>query len=510
MGVGRRWSAVASVVVVGAALAVVGMTNEPPPSPKPTTTSASATATVPTVPVREATSTLSAGFVYPDTVVPIAHGATLFRGNAFTLAPCAFEESAPSLASGGAPSVAAAPDGSVYVLDHEKKLRHYRRTASTKACELVADRSFELDAGRVAGEADVQVDAAGHVYVSSTASSFVVRAGALVPFAPSAVHATLASADVLLGEMRHPQLRTASGATRALAFPALYLDSEAPTARAITVLDHEDILVAGNQSPSFPQEAFAIAHGTQVRRIAQPPKRGIEQNERVDGALRDDEDLIAFSAGRQGGVRLWWQDEKGDALSELASARPRHFEASGHASGGPKGALWVGGEAQRAEAGKAPVVVALFESEVPRGTFHGKPFAPTLSFDDDTREWELKADFVGGSLSMKMPFFPKAGLSSSSDAGALPSVIFTNADEMDHVRATPRRYRLAITKWAVTQRAGRTVGVASGEVFLDLPDQQTRLEGTFDDVAVGELPDSRPGEGDFIRVRHPAAPPTTR
>jgi len=157
------------LVLCGLVFAVMGCPKkEEAPAEKPAAAKPSASA-----PAAPKIDLESAKVALPETQGTPEKKTADFGGGEVTIEVCALDTALPPMADPtwerALPSMTAAPDGSLYVLDPKFNVRHYVNRAH-KGCELVLDRTFGKDGLLDAGLSDnyqLSSDAKGTIYAGS-------------------------------------------------------------------------------------------------------------------------------------------------------------------------------------------------------------------------------------------------------------------------------------------------------------------------------------------------------
>jgi hypothetical protein len=283
---------------------------------------------------------LAAARVAFPAVADTAPRAARFGDASVTVTLCKLDTSAPPMQDAKwwdhtVTSMAVAGDGTIYVLDHQQKLRHYVNR-SPAGCELVLDPGFGKggvrDVGAPAGGSilyDVSVDAGGGVHVSSGGvgtKDVVIRGekqteGCEGTFrsSPSSSFAVVQGNEIVRGAgCTGPHVTFAGFDDRAPAYDAPH----------VIGLLGDEMVVAGTDMVGKQEIAKVGLHGADGKQRLKLGKRA--GDERIDGpksATRCGKDLCVLAGTFDGVLYRWSPDGAFEGKLSLGEMKPSRVGA---------------------------------------------------------------------------------------------------------------------------------------------------------------------------------------
>jgi hypothetical protein len=454
-------------------------------------------------------------------------------GTRVTLQLCRLDASAPAIESSeqsdATAPLAAAPDGTIWVIDHQKKLRHYVNRSAT-GCELVLDRAFAdggvLDLKDAEGRSSfrsVAVDGKGVVYVTGNNKTKMLAGGKLVDHCQGYFRAQPTSKLALLDGDRLLEGDTCDG--KSISF-AKGFDPSAPEyarPRAIGLIDDE-ILVGGVDMEGKKEISKVGVHRADgSQRLKLGKAKGDEAMWGPDAAIKCGDDLCVFTDSL-GAVSLHRFTRAGAFVSKLAMKVDGLQKAGVAGTGGDT--LWIHGAVSgtgpkgKYGSGSAAVILllrgltakpsppaALGDEPTPassigpiRGVLRGKPLV-ALKVDIEFRSggWSLEVlNASGSSIGTTLVAAPTVGAISFADASTktFGHAYLTSEENkgtsLDSVGYA--RHRIEITKWDVppydpAKKSNQSAGYASGRLYIATP-STAKLTDPDSSICAGEFEDA--------------------
>lgn len=474
-----------------------------------------------------------------------------FAGTPTTIELCRLDAAAPKIfasESGAARApLAAAPDGSLWVLDHERKLRHYVNQ-STRGCELALDRTFGergvLDLAAAGGGSErfsrVVVDAKGVVYLTGDATK-KLDAGKLVDHCAGAWMRTDPTTKLALGSRTKI---TKDGGCEATSATLQGFDPKAPQYASPKAIGWfgDEIVVHGVDMDGKREITKIGLHATSgAQRVKMGGKEGDEWITSPESATKCGNDLCVFGA-LFGDIGLSRFTREGKLVQKVRF-KVEGLKDSAMTTAGD-GKLWISGAvsgslAEKAgdkpKVGYAGVVLlvrsALADAAAPspalatalaaprgdepahetiagpvKGTHRGRPLlASTLGFEYRSGTWRLVVRNAHGShLSTQLLAAPAPGAVSLSRAAgpkANSNAFLTTEDnapeKMSSDLVGSAAHWIVVERWDVkpydktSKSSTQDAGYASGRVWIDMPhtdskgkNEDSRIAGAFEDAVV--------------------------
>ncbi|MBS2012167.1 MAG: hypothetical protein JST00_04740 [Deltaproteobacteria bacterium] len=479
-----------------------------------------------------------------------------FGGVPMTVELCRFDASAPKIfateSSAARAPLAAAPDGSLWVLDHERRLRHYVN-GSARGCELALDRTFGqggiLDLAAAGGGTErflrVVVDAKGVVYLTGD-STKKLEGGKLVDHCAGAWMRTDPTTTLAVGSRTKI---TKSGGCEATNATFQGFDPNAPqyaSPKAIGLFGDEVVVHGVDMDGKREIPKIGLHAPTGAQRVKMGGKDGDEWITSPESATKCGDDLCVYGSSFSDiGLSRFTRDGK---LVQKVRFTVDGLKDSAMTTGGD-GTLWIHGAMSGSLAekpGEAPKegfagvilrmraapadapppspavakALAAPRGDEPahetlvgpvKGTLRGQPLlASTLAFEYRAGSWRLVVRNAKGShLSTQLLVPPAAGAVSLSRAAgpkANSNAFLTTVDnapeKMSSDLVGSAAHWIVVDRWDVkpydrsSKSTTQDAGYASGRVWIDMPhtdskgkNEDSRVAGVFEDAVVTYLED---------------------
>lgn len=452
-----------------------------------------------------------------------AHGGLLTQFHV-----CRFDVAAPPIVHAeparARASHAAAPDGTIWILDHEAKLRHYTNR-NPEGCELVLDRSFGkggvLELPRESGTfTSVMVDAKNVVWLTSGTRTVRLENGNPTP-GPSGFYRTQATTSMALTDGE----ATAGGVYKGRKIRELTgFDPKAPESSRPTLLGFfgDEVVVSGADVVDGKKvDRIGLFRADGSLRLKLGKDKGEEAVGDAKSATSCGEDLCIFSEFFARKVQRFRRDGTFVATMVLDIM---HLRDTTFTSGGD-GGLWISGAVPgQGKNDYAGIVLRAHTKPMPagdlptldheptklegpiRGEIRGRPFIGSkVEIANRSGDWRLAVtDGAGNTLttSFATPGIPRAGLVSlvqpgdkSVSANAFLPGTTTKGMSSDFVTSV-KRHRVEITRWDVkpfdkAAKSSQEAGYASGKIYLSVPAEGSNgkredsfCAGAFEDAIV--------------------------
>ncbi len=506
----------------------------------------SASVASPSVPLPKGTKIDAAAVVEVPPIARLSPAQVFdFAGTVTTMQLCRMDASAPTIfasdSSLARAPLAAAPDGSLWVLDHQKKLRHYVNRAP-RGCELVLDQAFGdhgmLDLAALGSEryGRVLVDARGVVYLSGDTTK-KLQGGKLVEHCAGEWMRTDPTTKLAIGNRTSV---TKDGACEATNASFGGFDPKAPayaSPKAIGFFGDEIVVHGVDMDGTREIDEVGLHAPNGAQRIKMGGKSGDEALTSPEAATKCGDDLCVFGTMFDDiGISRYTRDGKlvqkvrlkvdglKDAMMTTAGDGKLWISGAVRASYGEKGATPQDGytgaiflvrpvaldpppaspsiaAALAAPRGDEPAHDGIIGPV--KGTLRGRPILPiTMRFEYRFGTWHFTANNAHGShLTTQLLVAPAVGAVSvaraagpKANCNAFLTTEDNPAEKMSSDAVGSGAHWIAIERWDVkpwdkSKGSTQYAGYASGRVWIDMPgsegkNEDSRVAGVFEDAVV--------------------------
>ncbi len=448
-----------------------------------------------------------------------------FGGDVMTVELCRMDASAPPMihrhSDKAAPRLAAGPDGVVWMLDHEQKLRRYVNRSKT-GCELALDPSFgnggAMDLGDVSSSSTLVVDGANNLFLTSYSDTKKLAGGMFVDHCKGRLLAQPTSKLTLLDD----GILT-SDAPACTRTPLSFKGFRGEQPRPIGLFGDEILVSAEEKEAKIDVRKLGVQRADGTQRLVFGKSKGEEWLRGLKMATRCGDDICAFTNGlgdakivryTKAGTFVGRRTIKDSRISNItfaaATAEETFIQGSEVTSSGKDDYTGV---VLLMRSKPAPSLLQPPSREPiagpARGTLRGQPFVATkITFEYSSGRWKVRASNMNGSaVRTELLVPPRAGAISRSGAAeprASGGAYLDPNDVLDpelkkkrmssDVVASVREHRIEITRWDVRpydKKEGgfQDLGYASGKLVIDFPHESS--EGPNEDsLVVGEFTDA--------------------